>query len=137
MSAAGWALQKAIFTRLSADAALGAVIGTPARLYDGAPPPRSPYPFALFADAREKRIAGADRLLEHEISISVWSRHEGRRDVKDAIAAIVSAIDDGTLSLDGYRLVSLRTAFTDIFHRQESDTMQGLIRLRAVTERTA
>jgi hypothetical protein len=135
MSSAGWALQKAMYARLSADAALGAVIGTPARLYDGAPPARAAYPFALFADAREKRIAGADRLLEHEISITVWSKLEGRREVKDAITAIVSALDEAALALDGFRLVGMRAVFTDIFLRPESDAVQGLIRLRAVTER--
>ncbi|MFZ5618824.1 MAG: DUF3168 domain-containing protein [Pseudomonadota bacterium] len=135
MSAAGWALQKAIFDALSADAALKALIGDPPRVFDIAPL-RGPFPFVVFGDAREAKVSGADNLIEHDIRFAVHSRYEGRREVKDIVTAIVSALDEAPLALAGFHLISLRAAFSDIFHRPDADAYQGLIRFRAVTERS-
>lgn len=136
MSAAGWAVQKAIHATLAADVALRALIGDPPRVFDAAPK-SGPFPFVVFGDARETKIPGADTLIEHELRLHVHSRYEGRREVKDIVTALLSALDDAPLTLDGYALISLRASFSDIVHRQESDTHQGVIRFRAVTEKAA
>lgn len=133
MSAAGSALQRAIYETLRADAALKTLIGDPPRVYD-APPPGGPFPFVVFGATRETRIAGADSLIEHDIRLSVHSRYEGRRETRDIVTAILSALDDAPLVLAGAHLVSLRASFSDIIHRQDADAHQGLIRFRAVTE---
>ncbi len=134
MSAAGWALQKAIHDALAADAAVQAVVGNPPRVYDSAPKTGA-FPFIAFGDARETKIAGADGLAEHDIRINVHSRYEGRREVKDAVTAILSALDDAPLTLAGFALISLRATFSDIIHRQDADAFLGVIRFRAVTEK--
>jgi hypothetical protein len=134
MSAAGWEIQKAIYAALLADPVLQTLIGDPPRLYDAAPI-NTPFPFVVFGDARETKISGADALLDHDVRLAIHSRYDGRREVKDIITAILSVLDDAPLTLTGYALISLRATFTDIFHRQESDVHQGLIRFRAVTEK--
>jgi len=136
MSGAGWALQKAVYQTLQADAALKSLIGDPPRVFDAAPR-NGPFPFVVFGDARETRIAGADALVEHDVRINVHSRYEGRREAKEIVTAIVSALDDAPLILDGFALISLRATFSDIVHRQEIDAWQGVIRFRAVTEKAA
>lgn len=133
MSGAGWALQKAIFETLSADPALQALIGNPPRVHD-ARPANAVFPHVVFGDAREAKIAGADALVEHDLRIAIHSRYEGRREVKDIVTALLSALDDAPLTLAGYALVSLRATFSDIIHRQDADVYQGAIRFRAVTE---
>lgn len=133
MSAAGWALQKAMFETLAADPALKALIGDPPRVFD-LPPVKGPFPFVVFGDARETKIPGADGLVEHDIRLAIHSRYEGRREVKDIVTAILSALDEAPLVLAEFRLVSLRAAFSDIFHRPDADAHQGLVRFRAVTE---
>ena len=134
MTAAGWALQKAIFAALSADSGVRALIGDPPRLYDMAPA-RPVFPHVVFSDARETKIPGADGLIEHDIRLGVHSRYEGRREAADIIAAILSVIDGAPLTLAGFALISLGARFSDIFHRQDADAYQGVIRLRAVTEK--
>ncbi len=138
MSAAGWALQKAIHAALTADATLKTLIGDPPRVHDSAPRQmtgaQGPFPFVVYGDARAAKIPGSDDLVEHDIRLNVHSRYEGRREVKDIVTAILSALDGAALALDGFYLVSLRASFTDIFHRPDADAHQGLIRFRAVTE---
>lgn len=134
MSEAGWALQKAIYAALAADAALKALIGDPPRLYDFAPS-KAVFPHVAFGDARETKIPGADQLIEHDVRINIHSRYEGRREVKDIVTAILSAIDDVPLIVPGYALISLRATFSDVIHRREPDAWQGVIRFRAVTEK--
>ena len=136
MSNAGWALQKAIFETLGADPALQALIGNPPRVYDSAPA-NAAFPHVVFGDAREAKIAGADALVAHDLRIAVHSRYEGRREVKDIVTAILSALDGAPLTLAGFALISLRATFSDIIHRQEADVYQGAIRFRAVTEAAA
>lgn len=133
MSDAGWALQKAIYEALRADAGLKALVGDPPRVFD-APPKSGPFPFIAFGDAREAKISGADALVEHDLRINVHSRYEGRREAKEIVTAILSALDDAPLIVDGAALISLRATFSDIVHRQESDAYLGIVRLRAVTE---
>ena len=134
MSDAGWALQKAMFDAMSADPALQSILGAPPRIYDSAPKSAA-FPHVVFGDAREARIAGADGLVEHDIRLNIHSRYDGRREVKDAVTAILSALDGAALTLAGFALVSLRATFTDIIHRQEADAFIGIIRFRAVTEK--
>lgn len=134
MTAAGWALQKAIYDALRADPALKALIGDPPRVYD-CPPERAVFPFVVFGDARESRIPGTDGLIEHDLRISVHSRYEGRREVEDILAALLDLLEDAALDLDGWRLVSLASVSLDITRRADTDAHHGLLRLRAVTER--
>ncbi len=134
MTSAGWALQKAMHAKLVADVALKTLIGDPPRIHDAAAA-RGPFPFVTFGDARETKIPGADALREHDIRLSVHSHYEGRREVKDIVIAILNALDDAPLILDGFALISLRATFADIIHRQEPDAHHGLIRFRAVTEK--
>ncbi len=133
MSNAGWALQKSAYETLLADATLKTLIGDPPRVYD-APPRSGPYPFVAFGDTRETKLPGADTLVEHDLRISAHSRYEGRREAKEIVTAILSALDGAPLVLDGFALISLRATFSDIIHRQETDAYQGVIRFRAVTE---
>lgn len=133
MTAAGWALQKAIYETLLSDAALKTLIGDPPRVHDGAPR-GGVYPYVVFGDAREAPLAGVDGLVEHDIRLAIHSRHDGRREVKDVEAAIRAALDGAALAPDGCRLVSLRVTTAEIFRRPDSDAHQGVLRLRAVTE---
>jgi hypothetical protein len=131
---AGFALQKAIYETLAADAVLKALIGDPPRLHDGRP--ESPvYPFVAFGDARETRVQGADALAEHDIRLSVHSRYDGRREIAEISERIITALEEAPPVPAGFRLVSLAHVSTEIFRRADIDAHQGLIRLRAVTER--
>jgi len=134
MSDAGLELQKAVFNALINDAALKTLIGDPPRVHD-APPLKGPFPFVTFSDWRETRVAGADDLVEHDFRLAVHSRYEGRREVRDIVTALLSALDDQALPLAGFTLIAIRARFADIIHRPDVDAFQGVIRFRAVTEK--
>lgn len=130
---AGFALQAAIVAHLKADPALKTLIGDPPRVFDG-PSREKAFPYVSYDDARETPLGPAPGHVEHDIRLSIHSRYEGRREAKDIATAIVSALNDAPLTLAGRRLVSLRAVYSDVFHRQDTDAHQGLLRFRAVTE---
>jgi hypothetical protein len=131
---AAFALQAAIVAHLKADAGMKALIGDPPRVYDG-PSREKVFPFVSYDDARETPLTAAPGHVEHDIRLSVHSRYEGRREAKEIATAIVSTLNDAALGVAGRRLVSLRAVYSDVFHRQETDAHQGVIRFRAVTEK--
>jgi hypothetical protein len=130
---AGFALQAAIVAQLKADATLKTLIGDPPRVFDG-PSREKVFPFVSYDEARETPLGPAPGHVEHDIRISIHSRYEGRREAKEIQTAIVSALSDAALTVTGRRLVSLRAVYADVFHRQDQDAHQGVLRLRAVTE---
>lgn len=130
---AGFALQAAIVSHLKADAGLKALIGDPPRVYDG-PSRDKVFPFVSFDETREAPLGPAPGHVEHDIRLSVHSRYEGRREAKEIATAIVSTLNDAALAVAGRRLVSLRAVYSDVFHRQDADAHQGVLRFRAVTE---
>ncbi len=78
MSSAGFALQKAIFEKLTSDAPTLAALGGP-RVYDDAPA-RTEFPFVTFGQSSERDWStGSDEGYEHLVTLHVWSRARGRR----------------------------------------------------------
>ena len=129
-----WALQKAIQAALEADLALGAYLGSPARLYDDVPP-QPQFPFATWDSARLVPVradhAGA---LEHRLTLKIWSRYGGRRESLEILQAVRAVLDDAPLVLDGHKLVSLSTIFADVFRIRSSHIFEAILTVRAVTE---
>lgn len=130
---AAWELQKAVYQTLSADAALQAEIGDPARIYDD-PPPDAVFPYVTLGEARATDWKGVDGGLEHDLRLYVFSRYAGRREVKRIIGAVYDALHDAALTITGCDLVNIRFVFGDAFRRQDGETYQGVARFRAVTQ---
>ncbi|MEM1104061.1 MAG: DUF3168 domain-containing protein [Pseudomonadota bacterium] len=132
MSAA-WALQSGLYAALAGDPGLQALLGDPARIFDD-PPVDAIFPFLTIGESRETDWAGAPTGLAHTVSLHVWSRYGGRKEVKDVFGAVYDVLHDADLTLAGYRLINLRFVFSDVFRKQDGDTFQGVMRYRAVTE---
>lgn len=126
------ALQKGLYERLLADAALGGALGDPPRVFDD-PPAGAPFPYVVIGEARAE-AAGDDRLIRHDVRIEIFSRHAGRREVKEIADLIYAALHDRTFPLDGARLVNCRFVFADFFHAEGAELFRGLARFRCVTE---
>ena len=124
------ALQKAVFARLSSDAALTALVA--ARIHDN-PPGDVVHPYLTLGE-NETRDWPAG--MEHRLTLHCFTRGGGRAEAKTILAAIHAALHDAALGLEGHSLVNLR--FLDAQTRREADgiTWRGTIRLRAVTEET-
>lgn len=127
-----WALQKAVYARLSTDAALKDLVGDPPRIYDGAPVSTA-FPYVTLGETRVRNWAGVSDGLEHDLRVHVFSRYQGRREVKQVLNAVYDALHDAPLALPGQRLVSLRFVFADVFPRRDGGVFEGVSRFRAMT----
>ena len=86
MAAASFALQKAIYAALTADAAVVAALGGP-RIYDDVPV-RSDFPYLTFGQSTERDWSTAtDDGHEHLVTLHVWSRARGRKETDEVMAA--------------------------------------------------
>jgi uncharacterized protein DUF3168 len=133
MSSAGFALQKAIFEKLSSDPATLAALGGP-RIYDDAPA-RAEFPFVTFGQSTERDWStGTEIGFEHLVTLHVWSRGRGRKEAQAVIAAARDALHDQQLTLTGHRLVNLRHEYSEARRDNDGETFHGIARFRAVTE---
>ncbi|MDX2288554.1 MAG: DUF3168 domain-containing protein [Hyphomicrobiaceae bacterium] len=133
MASAGFALQRAIFERLSADGQLTALIG-PSRIYDDVPR-EAEFPYVTFGQTMLSEYStGEAEGYEHVVTLHVWSRANGRRQTHEVMAAVRAALHDASLTLTGYRLVNLRHELSEARRDPDGDTYHGLVRFRAVTE---
>ena len=133
MASAGLELQKAIFQRLRNDAPLVTVLGG-GKIYDD-PPQRTEFPYVTFGRSTIRDWAtGTESGHEHLVTLHVWSRAAGRRQVHDVMAMIEGLLHDQTLALTGFRLVNLRHENSDARREPDGATYHGTIRYRAVTE---
>lgn len=125
MTAAGWELQQAIFARL--DSMLGETV------FDHVPQ-NAVFPFVVVGDASITSWGAGDFDGEqHVLSIHVWSRYQGRKEMKQIMGGIVEALNGVSLGLSGHHLVDLRFVFADEFPDPDGVSRHGLVRFRAFT----
>lgn len=133
MTNASWALQQAMVGALASDSALLALLGG-ARVWDSVPA-RAAFPYVAIADGMERDWStGSDAGSEHAVTLHVWSRYAGRKEVQAIMTAVRDVLHDATLSLSGHALINLRHESSQVVRHSDGDTCQGIIRMRAVTE---
>jgi hypothetical protein len=133
MPSAAWALQQAIFARLSADAALLALLGGP-RVYDDVPQGAAfPY-LTLGQSVARDWSTGSDDGSEHILTVHAWSKAGGKREVLEILGSVRAALHDTGLTLTGHRLVNLRHEHSEARRDPDGDVYHGIARFRAVTE---
>lgn len=133
MPSPGLELQKAIYQKLRSDAPLFALLGG-AKIYDDAPQ-RTEFPYVTFGRSVVRDWStGTDSGHEHIVTLHVWSRAAGRRQVHAIISAIEAALHDQQLSVADFRLINLRHDNSDSRRDPDGETYHGTVRYRAVTE---
>ena len=132
MSAAS-ALQKAIFERLSSDAALTALVGpggiTDRRLSQ----PAAPLLVIAGIDSVDHSTA-SEPGEQHTVLLEAWSEAAGHKTVQAIAAAVRAALHDAALTLDGHHLVFLLHLDTQLRRDGKSRFHRAEMRFRAVTE---
>jgi len=130
---AGIALQAAIHGVLTGDASLVSLLGG-ARVFDR-PPRGTPHPFVSFADTSDRRMDGdLPPLREHRLSLEVHSTARGRKEAAAIAERIEALLAGAVLTLDGHRLVSLRSVDRTFATAGDRRSEIGTLRFRAVTE---
>ena len=133
MPSASLALQASIFSTLAADAGVLAILGAP-RIYDDVPQ-RTALPYVTLGQTVARDWStGTEDGCEHLLTLHVWSRAEGRREVHELMSAVKTALHDHLLALEGHRLVNLRHELSEARRDADGETYHGIVRLRAVTE---
>ena len=77
----GWALQKAVYARLTSDAAVMAALGG-AKVYDHVPR-RTPKPYVTFGRNVVRDFSTSDaEAHEHDLVLHVWAGAKGRKETR-------------------------------------------------------
>ncbi|RAI44105.1 DUF3168 domain-containing protein [Rhodoplanes roseus] len=133
MSTAAVALRSAIYSALSSDGALVALLGG-VRVYD-APPSRPAFPYVALGEARITDVSADESpTQEHQLTLHAWSRQGGHREAHQIAGALLQALDDAPLALAGHHLVNLRFSLADVRRETDGRTYHAVVRFRAVTE---
>lgn len=133
MSDVLFAVQEAVFTKLSGDAAMQALIGSPARLYDHAPA-EAVFPFltlgATDAEAADdKNGYGALQIM----TLHAWSRYRGRKETQAILDAAYALLHHGDLTVSGHVCASCRWRDSAIGLEDDGLTYHGVASYRILT----
>lgn len=133
MPSSSWSLQKAVFDALASDVALSASpVGQ--KIFDDVPQ-RAQFPYVTLGQSIVRDWStGTESGDEHIVTLHVWSRADGRREVQEIMAMLRSALHDQPLVLEGHRLVNLRHELSEARREADGESYHGIVRLRAVTE---
>ena len=133
MSAHELALQKALIAHLKADAAVQALLGQPARIWDAALKDAT-FPHLLIGRCESRPLGADGGGVEQALTLTVVSRFRGTEEAKAVLAAVRVALNEAALEADGVRTVSLRVSFADVFPGANGARTFAVLRVRAVTE---
>jgi len=130
---AALALQIAVLERLRDDPAVAAS-PLAGRIHDAAPRDAA-FPHLVVDEAVSRDRSGLDApLAEHRLSLRLFSRKGGRREVAALAGLVEAALEASDLALDGHRLVLLRRDATELRLRGDRLTAEAVLRFVALTE---
>jgi hypothetical protein len=128
-----WALQRGIYQALAGSSGLTTLLSG-ARIYDDAPQGAA-FPFITLGQSVVRDWStGTEDGAEHELTLHVWSRVGGKKQVQEIIEAIRGALHDQPLMLADHHLINLRHEFSEARLDPDGDTFHGIVRYRAVTK---
>jgi hypothetical protein len=124
----------ALRTWIAADADVRGFIGDPARFYDQRPDDPV-FPFVTIERVETSAHDASEApALAHQVTLHVWSRQGGKAETLDALGALRAVLHNANLTIDGRRLVLLTVVYSDVFLTPDARAIQGVLRLRAITE---
>jgi hypothetical protein len=127
------ALQTGLRTALLADSGLVTALGGE-QVFDDVPRD-VPFPYITIGDIDTRDWSTqTSRGHEHTVTVHLWSRYRGRKQVQELIAEVDRILDGASPPLSGYRLVNLSTVFWTAQREPDGEVYRGTMRLRAVTE---
>ena len=132
-ASASWAIQRGIYQALANSSNLTSLLGG-ARIYDD-PPQAANLPFVSLGQTELRDWSkGTEDGAEHLLTLHVWSRAGGKKQVHEIIESIRGVLHDKPLTLADHHLVNLRHEFSEARPDPDGDTFHGIVRYRAVTE---
>ncbi len=133
MANANWELQKSLYGVLVGDSTLTMLLSGP-KIYDDVPQGTS-FPYVTIGESTVRDWStGSDDGLEHILTLHVWSRSRGRKQVHEIMDAMADKLHDADLPVAGHRLVNFRHELSEARRENDGETYHGIVRYRAVTE---
>jgi Protein of unknown function (DUF3168) len=133
MVASTLALQQAVYLTLTGTPALVAALGG-THIHDDVPQPPT-FPYVSFGPSS---VTDADTATEradlHTLTLHIWSRARGRKELHILIDLVRLALHDKPLALTGHRLINIRHTQTDTRRLSDGETLHSTLRFRALTE---
>lgn len=132
MSDPSYALQIALMAALKVDDVLPAAVG--GRVYDSVPPSAT-FPYVTLGDGQVlPDKAGCIDGVEVSLQVDVWSRAVGYGEAKQIGAAIVAALDDQSLAVDGFNVTVFELEAVRYLRDPDGRTRHGAITFRGLLE---
>jgi len=130
MSINQFALQTAIYTKLSTDNNLTSTLG--ASVFDDIPE-ETPYPYVQLGEDTAIDYSTKDQTgSEVTVNIDVWSRYRGSLQAKNIMDRVHTLLHDSSLSVTGSNFINMRFEFSDIIRDPDGITRHGVMRFRAI-----
>ena len=125
-----WELQQAVYTALTGDAPLMAMI---TGVHDHVPRDAAfPYVTMGGASAVAWGAVGVEG-VEVTLVIEAWSRDRGHKEAKQILAEVYRVLHDADLTVTGHDLVWLRFEFAEFLLGADGLTYHGVARYNALT----
>ncbi len=125
-----WELQQAIYTALTGDSTLMAMIqGVHDHVPQGA---AFPYVTIGEASAIAWSAAGVEG-MDVTLVMHVWTRSRGRKQAKQTMAEIYRILHNADLTVPGHALIWLRFEFSQTLLDADGATYHGIARYNALT----
>lgn len=123
-----WVLQQAVYTRLTADADLNALVGS--GIYDHVPA-KSAFPYITIGDVTEvpndtMQTSGRDVTL----TLHYWSQAKGMKETHQIHDAVTASLDRWQGSIAGWGVTQMLLEFYDTFRDPDGVTRHGVARFR-------
>jgi len=130
-------LQGAIGDALADAAAIQALIGNPARIYDEPPADGASYPcITIGEDTVSDMGTKTTDISEHTLTLHAWSRYNGRKEAKQILDAIKATLHHNLLSVTGHTVVEAHFEFAETLLDPDGETWHGVARYRFIVEDT-
>jgi len=126
-----WELQKAIYSTLNGASLVGED-SVAVSVYDDVPEGKT-YPYVVIGEETSLNISTKTvDAHEHTLTIHVWSQYRGRKEIKEIMEQIYTALHDSAITVSGASLVNLKQEFEQTLLEGDGITRHGVIRFRAV-----
>ena len=133
MNSAFFAVQDALYTALTADAGVQALLGSPARVYDHVPPDAA-FPFLTMGAMQAEAFDTADHDgVAQRVTLRAWSRMRGRKEIKAIMDAVYARLHGGTLAISGRKLVLCRFMAAEAALDDDGLTYHGMAQYQIIT----
>lgn len=122
----GWELatQKALYDKLKSNAYLASLVTD---IYDNPPEETSAYPYVTIGEAVHNEFdTDTDEGNDVTVSVHVWSRDRGRKEVKEIQNAIYLALSRQELSVIGYNFINCQFVTSQSFLDSDGKTRHGV-----------